>query len=109
MAAFSRVLSRKWVENSRYCRTRKNGAFRLWSRTGASFRMYSPKKIKFFRRLIDMNRWWCMDCRSPVELDKHGRCGSCESEAVDSMSTQGGQAGPASLVQAAVNNAASCP
>jgi hypothetical protein len=55
-----------------------------------------------------MNRWWCMDCRSAVELDKHGRCGSCESEAVDSMSPRGGQAGSASLVQMAVNNAASC-
>jgi hypothetical protein len=24
-----------------------------------------------------------MDCRNAVALDKHGRCGSCESEAVD--------------------------
>jgi len=30
-----------------------------------------------------MKRWWCMDCRNTVELDKHGRCGNCESEAVD--------------------------
>jgi hypothetical protein len=29
-----------------------------------------------------MKRWWCMDCRVPVELNKHGRCESCESEAV---------------------------
>lgn len=29
-----------------------------------------------------MNRWWCMDCRSIVKLDKHGRCEGCESEAV---------------------------
>ena len=29
-----------------------------------------------------MKRWWCMDCRSKVGLNKHGRCGSCESEAV---------------------------
>lgn len=29
-----------------------------------------------------MNRWWCMDCRMTVEMDRHGRCGICESEAV---------------------------
>jgi|HubBroStandDraft_6_1064221.scaffolds.fasta_scaffold2238987_1 hypothetical protein len=31
-----------------------------------------------------MKRWWCMDCRTEVELNKHGRCGCCDSEAVDS-------------------------
>jgi len=30
-----------------------------------------------------MNRWICMDCRNEVELDRHGRCGYCDSEAVD--------------------------
>jgi hypothetical protein len=30
-----------------------------------------------------MKRWWCMDCRNAVTLDKHGRCGNCESEAID--------------------------
>ncbi len=30
-----------------------------------------------------MERWWCMDCKAPVGLDKHGRCDVCESEAVD--------------------------
>lgn len=29
-----------------------------------------------------MKRWWCMDCRDAVEMDRHGRCGNCESEAV---------------------------
>ncbi len=29
-----------------------------------------------------MNHWWCMDCRDAVKLDKHGRCGICDSEAV---------------------------
>jgi Zn finger protein HypA/HybF involved in hydrogenase expression len=29
-----------------------------------------------------MKRWWCMDCRGEVEMDRHGRCGVCESEAV---------------------------
>jgi hypothetical protein len=55
-----------------------------------------------------MNRWWCMDCRSPVELDKHGRCGSCESEAIDSLSTQGGRSGSAAVAHTAITNAASC-
>ncbi len=34
---------------------------------------------------MSANHWWCMDCRTAVELDKHGRCGSCESEAVDQV------------------------
>jgi hypothetical protein len=47
-----------------------------------------------------MNRWYCMDCRSEVELDKHGRCGCCESEALDSMEPRGGLTGLISMVQA---------
>ncbi|HEV2305485.1 MAG TPA: hypothetical protein VGR93_08200 [Candidatus Acidoferrales bacterium] len=30
--------------------------------------------------------WWCADCRVPTDLDRHGRCGSCGSDAVDMMS-----------------------
>jgi hypothetical protein len=44
-----------------------------------------------------MNRWYCMDCKSEVELDKHGRCECCESEAVDSMETRGGLTGLISM------------
>jgi hypothetical protein len=29
-----------------------------------------------------MKRWFCMDCRYEGELDMHGRCGHCDSEAV---------------------------
>jgi hypothetical protein len=29
--------------------------------------------------------WWCLDCRTPIELDRHGRCCICGSDAVDSM------------------------
>jgi hypothetical protein len=29
-----------------------------------------------------MKRWFCMDCRNKVEIDRHGRCGTCDSEAV---------------------------
>jgi hypothetical protein len=32
-----------------------------------------------------MEHWWCIDCRAPVELNKHARCAYCDSEAVDSM------------------------
>ncbi len=31
-----------------------------------------------------MESWWCVDCRSAVELSQDGRCGSCASDAVDS-------------------------
>jgi Zn finger protein HypA/HybF involved in hydrogenase expression len=52
-----------------------------------------------------MNRWWCMDCHSEVKLGKHGRCGHCDSEAVDPIEQQGAQAvatpvGPSSLASA---------
>jgi hypothetical protein len=56
-----------------------------------------------------MNRWWCMDCRTVVELNKHGRCARCESEAVDSM--ERGSTKPASMVHGTaetVSPAASC-
>jgi hypothetical protein len=28
-------------------------------------------------------RWWCLDCRGPVGLNVSGRCGVCDSDAVD--------------------------
>jgi len=46
--------------------------------------MYSFKSIKYFIGRLEMiHSWWCMDCRTGVELDVHGRCATCESEAVD--------------------------
>ncbi len=32
-----------------------------------------------------LKQWWCADCRTPAELDRHGRCGTCGSDAVASM------------------------
>ena len=32
-----------------------------------------------------MERWWCLDCRAEVELNRSGRCSCCDSEAVDTM------------------------
>jgi hypothetical protein len=29
--------------------------------------------------------WWCIDCDKTVQLDRHGRCGTCCSDAVVSM------------------------
>lgn len=29
--------------------------------------------------------WWCGDCCTSTELDVHGRCGHCGSDAVDPM------------------------
>jgi len=55
-----------------------------------------------------MNRWWCMDCRSAVDLDLHGRCGSCESEAVDSFNPGNGQMTSASISDLAATNSISC-
>jgi hypothetical protein len=36
-----------------------------------------------------MERWWCIDCRAQVDLNKHARCSTCGSEAVDSMERKG--------------------
>ena len=52
-----------------------------------------------------MDRWYCMDCKSEVELDRHGRCGSCESEAIDSMEPRGGLTGLISMSQGEPVNA----
>jgi hypothetical protein len=52
-----------------------------------------------------MNRWYCMDCKSEVELDKHGRCGCCESEAVDSMESRGGLTGLISVAHTETHGA----
>ena len=32
-----------------------------------------------------MERWWCLDCRTSVELNSHARCQICDSDAVDTM------------------------
>jgi hypothetical protein len=31
-------------------------------------------------------QWWCLDCRGAVELNVSGRCGVCDSDAVDMRS-----------------------
>jgi len=38
--------------------------------------------------------WWCLDCDQKVELDRHGRCATCCSEAVVMMERSGKQAKP---------------
>jgi hypothetical protein len=30
-------------------------------------------------------KWFCADCRVPVDLNMYGRCEHCDSDAVDSM------------------------
>lgn len=30
-----------------------------------------------------MKPWWCFDCERMVNLDRHGRCEFCQSDAVD--------------------------
>lgn len=36
-----------------------------------------------------MEHWWCLDCRTRVELDQHGRCQYCGSDGVDTMERTG--------------------
>ena len=54
-----------------------------------------------------MNRWWCMDCRSAVDLDRHGRCEGCESEAVDSFNPDNAQVTSVSVSRQAATNSVS--
>ena len=28
-------------------------------------------------------QWWCVSCLAEIDLDNHGRCGACGSDAVD--------------------------
>jgi hypothetical protein len=55
-----------------------------------------------------MNCWWCMDCRSVVDLDRHGRCEGCESEAVDTFNPHSIQAAPTLVLDADVTSSVSC-
>lgn len=55
-----------------------------------------------------MDSWWCMDCRSVVELNKHGRCGCCESEAVDPIAQADRQLGAVSAAHTPVSDTSAC-
>jgi hypothetical protein len=55
-----------------------------------------------------MNRWWCMDCRSEVKLGKHGRCGHCDSEAVDPIGHRAHEGVEAPVGQTSLESAISC-
>jgi len=45
-----------------------------------------------------MKLWWCVECQAEVELNKQGRCEVCDSEGVDSLSTDGHLSSPLSAV-----------
>jgi hypothetical protein len=36
-----------------------------------------------------MKHWWCAECQAEVGLGKHGRCATCDSEAVDLLPNDG--------------------
>jgi Zn finger protein HypA/HybF involved in hydrogenase expression len=55
-----------------------------------------------------MNRWWCMECQSEVKLDKHGRCGYCDSEAVDPIGQNGPEGMAVTGAQPSLETATSC-
>ena len=38
-----------------------------------------------------MERWWCIDCRTPVSLNRQARCERCDSDALDTMERLAGQ------------------
>jgi len=52
--------------------------------------------------------WWCMECQAEVELDKHGRCDTCVSEAVTSVWTKGDVSRPVSVGCAESASASAC-
>lgn len=37
-----------------------------------------------------MNAFFCLDCRMPIELDRHGYCSRCGSDAIAPSSTGSG-------------------
>jgi len=55
-----------------------------------------------------MKRWLCMDCRNVMELDKHGRCEHCDSEAVDLKEPGDGLTHAGSAAQAGASSSGAC-
>jgi Zn finger protein HypA/HybF involved in hydrogenase expression len=55
-----------------------------------------------------MKLWFCMDCRNEVELDKHGRCGHCDSEAVDLIETNNALTHSVSALKVEASSAQAC-
>jgi hypothetical protein len=51
-----------------------------------------------------MSSWWCMDCLADVELNEHGRCGCCDSEAVDPGDQRGGVTAQAAMAESVSRN-----
>ena len=51
-----------------------------------------------------MKRWVCMDCENEVELDRHGRCEHCDSEAVDLVESTGDLTLYFSMIKAATSS-----
>lgn len=58
------------------------------------------KRIRPLGEEALMERFWCIDCRAPVDLNRHGRCECCDSEAVDTMERNYMQASAAPIVLA---------
>jgi hypothetical protein len=57
---------------------------------------------------MNKNRWWCMDCRAAVQLNRHGRCGTCESEAVDPVNQTNALGGQEPTAHQDLGDSASC-
>ena len=55
-----------------------------------------------------MKHWWCAECQSEVGLGKHGRCATCDSEAVDLLPTDDGLTCSASAISEHSEPAQTC-
>jgi hypothetical protein len=55
-----------------------------------------------------MKHWWCMGCQAEVKLNKHGRCETCESEAVDALPAKDDINGAVSMNQEELEPALDC-
>ena len=42
--------------------------------------------------------WWCANCTEIVELNMHGRCRACGSDAVDKVGQKGSRQAPVTIV-----------
>jgi rRNA maturation endonuclease Nob1 len=48
-------------------------------------RLARPLQIATMREQAMRKHWWCANCLIQIELDVHGRCKICGSNAVDRM------------------------
>jgi hypothetical protein len=82
----AQVPSANWAKNSPVLAYSKNWPLPPIAKKPARVQTLLIHPFEYvLRRLTYMKHWWCMECDTEVQLGKHGQCGTCGSQAVDSL------------------------